>query len=178
MASRICCAKFHATKAISAWEAAIAVSSGKPIGVCKKCGEALQYRIEGIQAQDSTQKDDYFVVTRAIRLGPKMLVGESYDAFLLVLRHNRDGAERIMPTYWSYGKDTAQRGGQFPPVLSLEEWKSLFRRLDATFDKLEDRIRVRAYELYERRGKCPGGALDDWLRAEAELTGWELLRAA
>ncbi|MGH9617866.1 MAG: DUF2934 domain-containing protein [Acidobacteriaceae bacterium] len=178
MASRICCEKYHATKAISAREAAIALSSGKPIGVCSKCGEALQYRIEGVQAQYSARKDDYFVVTGAIRLGPKMLGGESYDAFLLVLRHSANGAEGIMPTYWSYGKDTAQRGGQFPPLLSLEEWKSLFRRLDATFDKLEDRIRVRAYELYEHRGKSPGGALDDWLRAEAELTGWELLRAA
>ncbi|MGH9685944.1 MAG: DUF2934 domain-containing protein [Candidatus Acidiferrales bacterium] len=178
MPSRICCANNHATKAVSPWEAAVALSSEEPIGVCKKCGELLQYRIEGVRALDSGRKGDYFVVTRSIRLRPKLLAGESYDPFLLVLRHKESGAEGIMPAYWSYGKGTAQRGGQFSPLLSVQEWKSLFRRLDATFDKLEERIKSRAYELYERRGKTPGRALEDWLQAEAELTGWEMLRAA
>jgi|HubBroStandDraft_5_1064220.scaffolds.fasta_scaffold447149_1 hypothetical protein len=31
-------------------------------------------------------------------------------------------------------------------------------------------IQVRAYELYEQRGKEHGRDLDDWLQAEAELT--------
>jgi hypothetical protein len=45
----------------------------------------------------------------------------------------------------------------------------LFRQLDTDFDTKE-RIRLRAYEIYEQRGKTEGHALDDWLRAEAELT--------
>jgi hypothetical protein len=36
---------------------------------------------------------------------------------------------------------------------------------------LEEKIRVRAYELYERRGRIDGFALDDWLQAEAEIRG-------
>ena len=34
---------------------------------------------------------------------------------------------------------------------------------------LEQAIRQRAYELYVKRGRTPGHALDDWLEAEAEL---------
>jgi hypothetical protein len=34
---------------------------------------------------------------------------------------------------------------------------------------LEQAIRQRAYELYIKRGKSPGHALDDWLEAEAEV---------
>lgn len=34
----------------------------------------------------------------------------------------------------------------------------------------EEMIRIRAYALYEERGKEDGHDLDDWLRAEAELT--------
>ena len=34
---------------------------------------------------------------------------------------------------------------------------------------LEQAIRLRAYELYIKRGKTPGHDLDDWLQAEAEL---------
>jgi len=34
---------------------------------------------------------------------------------------------------------------------------------------LEQAIRQRAYELYIKRGKVPGHAVDDWLEAEAEL---------
>jgi hypothetical protein len=36
---------------------------------------------------------------------------------------------------------------------------------------LEEKIRLRAYTLYEERGKEDGRDVDDWLRAEAELTG-------
>ncbi len=35
--------------------------------------------------------------------------------------------------------------------------------------ELEQQIRVRAQELYEAGGKKDGQALDDWLRAEAEI---------
>ena len=34
---------------------------------------------------------------------------------------------------------------------------------------LEDRIRARAYQLYEERGRLEGHALEDWLKAETEL---------
>jgi len=178
MAAKICCPNNHATKAISAWEAAVALSAGKSVGVCKKCGKELQYRFEDSYAGESRTKRNHFVVARAIRLGAKMLGGESYDPFLLVLRDAQNGAERVLPTYWSYGRDGAQRGGQSAPLLSLAEWKSLFRHLDETFERLEDRIRVRAYEIYERRGGASGHAVDDWLQAEAELTGRHSLQAA
>ena len=35
----------------------------------------------------------------------------------------------------------------------------------------EELIRQRAYSLYEQRGCQDGHALDDWLRAEAEIYG-------
>jgi len=35
---------------------------------------------------------------------------------------------------------------------------------------LEEKIRLRAYALYEERGREDGHDIDDWLRAEAELT--------
>jgi hypothetical protein len=34
---------------------------------------------------------------------------------------------------------------------------------------LEEKIRLRAYTLYEERGRADGHDVDDWLRAEAEL---------
>lgn len=37
--------------------------------------------------------------------------------------------------------------------------------------ELEEQIRARAYEIYEQRGKNEGHDVDDWLQAEAELTG-------
>jgi Protein of unknown function (DUF2934) len=37
--------------------------------------------------------------------------------------------------------------------------------------QLEERIRSRAYELYEERGRGEGRALDDWLEAKAEVLG-------
>jgi len=36
---------------------------------------------------------------------------------------------------------------------------------------LEERMRLRAYELNEARGREDGRALDDWLQAEADFLG-------
>ena len=33
----------------------------------------------------------------------------------------------------------------------------------------EERVRLKAYELYERRGGTGGHADDDWIRAQAEV---------
>jgi len=42
---------------------------------------------------------------------------------------------------------------------------------------VREQIARRAYELYEARGREDGHDLDDWLRAEAEITG-EAAKAA
>ena len=44
------------------------------------------------------------------------------------------------------------------------------RKPDLASD-IEERIRQRAFELYEQRGRVNGFALDDWLRAEADIRG-------
>ncbi|MBS1851483.1 MAG: DUF2934 domain-containing protein [Acidobacteria bacterium] len=36
--------------------------------------------------------------------------------------------------------------------------------------ELEQQIRTRAYELYEERGRTDGHDMNDWLRAESEVT--------
>lgn len=177
MPSRICCPDDHVTKGISTHDAAISVAEGRAIGACKKCGKQLQYRIDYALPGDISEKLRGFEVTRAIRLGTRQTGTEGYDPFLLVLRQLETGKERILPTFWTDG-ETAQRGGQFPPLLTFEEWKTLFRRLDARFDEMEERIRIRAYELYEKRGRREGSALADWLQAEAELAEQVILGVA
>jgi Protein of unknown function (DUF2934) len=47
----------------------------------------------------------------------------------------------------------------------------------AVEDNLEQ-IRTRAYELYEARGREEGHDLEDWLEAEAEITGTAVTSAA
>ena len=42
-------------------------------------------------------------------------------------------------------------------------------RGDETPAEVQEQIRQRAYELFEKRGCEDGHALDDWLQAEAEI---------
>ncbi len=37
-------------------------------------------------------------------------------------------------------------------------------------EQSREKIRQRAYELYELRGREDGGDFDDWLKAESEIT--------
>ena len=41
----------------------------------------------------------------------------------------------------------------------------------AAEDNREEQIRTRAYELYEARNRGDGHDVEDWLEAEAEITG-------
>jgi hypothetical protein len=50
--------------------------------------------------------------------------------------------------------------------------------LEVGAEELQDRIRERAFELYEQRGCQDGRELDDWLQAEAETTRQEVATAA
>jgi hypothetical protein len=43
---------------------------------------------------------------------------------------------------------------------------------------VEDEIRRRAYELYEQRGREDGHEVEDWLRAEEEVTQKQSRRVA
>ena len=45
-------------------------------------------------------------------------------------------------------------------------------------EETQEQIRQRAYELYEARGKGDGHELDDWLKAESEVTGKAKVMAA
>jgi hypothetical protein len=55
---------------------------------------------------------------------------------------------------------------------------STFGRTAAETDR-EEQIQRRAYELYEARGREDGHDLENWLEAEAEITGGtEMTQAA
>jgi hypothetical protein len=49
------------------------------------------------------------------------------------------------------------------PLLPMETEKTKY------YADLEEGVRRRAYELYERRGKEDGHDVDDWLQAESEV---------
>ena len=42
---------------------------------------------------------------------------------------------------------------------------------DLCTEDIQEKIRKRAYELYELRGGEEGRDVDDWLKAESEVTG-------
>jgi hypothetical protein len=56
--------------------------------------------------------------------------------------------------------------------------KDAFARVVPRFDAgLESKIRERAYQLYEVRGRDPGKDEQDWLQAEHEILDQRLLDA-
>lgn len=177
MPSRISCPQGHTTRKITARDAAISLSENRAVGACEKCGKPLQYQLDHISSNDATGKQHTYKVARAVRLRTRPTKNEKYDPFLLLLRDIETGAEQILPVFWMQG-EIGQRGGALSPALTLEEWKALFQRMDANFVGLEERIRLRAYELYELRGREDGYALDDWLQAQAEISGQGVLPAA
>ena len=54
-------------------------------------------------------------------------------------------------------------------ITNVEPNGSIGKALIAEFDHLMQRVRNRAYDLFEKRGHKHGADLEDWLRAEEEL---------
>ena len=50
--------------------------------------------------------------------------------------------------------------------------------LDGNYEPLQDRIRTRAYELYQERGAMDGHDVEDWVQAEEEVHRQEHLHRA
>ena len=46
--------------------------------------------------------------------------------------------------------------------------QTIYQTLES--NELQEKIRLRAYALYEQRGREDGHDLEDWLRAESEVT--------
>jgi len=53
-------------------------------------------------------------------------------------------------------------------ILHMPKFKADRNPAIAQISDVQDRIRSRAFELYEERGREDGHELDDWLQAEAE----------
>ena len=64
------------------------------------------------------------------------------------------------------------------PMASHGTKKSTVPTTTKLDSSLEEEIRCRAYQLYEERGREDGHDLDDWLNAEAEITGTRVNVAA
>jgi hypothetical protein len=74
-------------------------------------------------------------------------------------------------------EDVTQAAAQLKgEATSLTEPRTLTVQLDA---EIQEQIRVRAFGIFEQRGREEGHDLDDWLQAEAELTAeqWRVLAA-
>jgi len=63
------------------------------------------------------------------------------------------------------------------PAIGRTKEKSSVERKPATREdsNLQTRIAQRAYELYVQRGYEPGGAEEDWFRAEREILGERII---
>jgi Protein of unknown function (DUF2934) len=48
---------------------------------------------------------------------------------------------------------------------------STMAKTQPTEPLLEHEIRLRAYDLYEQRGRMDGHSVEDWLHAEAQILG-------
>lgn len=71
---------------------------------------------------------------------------------------NRDEAPAPAPTLDEPGHRSATGQGIPAPTISATEGLS------------HDRIAARAYELWKARGRTDGSDLEDWLKAETELS--------
>jgi hypothetical protein len=109
-------------------DAAIALSKGHP-PLCVKCGRRLHIYFQFAFANAKGEKNCYDVI-RIARLYTRTVRKDGYDPFLFQLQHLDDHTNvQVWPVFWAPDKKGRMRWGQFPPLLSKQDWKNLFRKL-------------------------------------------------
>lgn len=125
------CDHRHRSKA-RLYEAALVLSRGEALPECK-CGEAVRYYMDFQFANEKKEPLDTvqtYKVLRVARLYSR-LRPDGYDPFLFLLQHEDNARDKkVWPIFWAPDKKGKIRGGQFPPLLSSQDWKRLFRKLE------------------------------------------------
>jgi hypothetical protein len=62
-----------------------------------------------------------------------------------------------------------ERNKAMKPTAEIPKSISKTRPVEEPAIQVEDKIRKRAYELYEKRGRIDGNDINDWLQAECEV---------
>jgi Protein of unknown function (DUF2934) len=85
-------------------------------------------------------------------------------------------ASTVTPIDASKGGEKYSRVQQSTDILAVEQKSSEHKTLEhksadhkAAHHEIAEQIRVRAYELFEQRGRYEGHDHEDWVRAEAEI---------
>jgi hypothetical protein len=126
MPSWLECDNEHLGKALRR-SAAIALSRGHALR-CLRCGKPFRYYWEFTFANVKGEKNCYEVIRTARLYTHRRKDG--FDPFLFLLRHCDDPKNvKVLPVFWAPGKRGNTRWGQFPPLLSMQDWKKLLRKL-------------------------------------------------
>jgi len=109
------------------YDAAIALSKSRPPR-CRRCGKPFHYYVEHRYANVKGEKNCYEAIQIVrINMRPRM---DRFDPFLLRLQHCDDPKNiKLLPIFWAPDKTGRIRVGQFPPLLSPQDWKNAFRKL-------------------------------------------------
>jgi hypothetical protein len=80
-------------------------------------------------------------------------------------------ASTVTPIDASKGGEKYSRVQQSTDILAVEQKIPEHKSADhkAAHHEIAEQIRIRAYELFEQRGRHEGHDHEDWVRAEAEI---------
>lgn len=87
------------------------------------------------------------------------------------LKHGGNNASPLPPSPPSAPLATVSKTGEESRMKKRKVNASKATEQAKSPEQVQQKIRLRAYELYEQRGSQHGGDFDDWLTAEAEVDG-------
>ena len=123
MPSVVVCDQGHG--GFSCREAAILLAKSGSLGSCQRkgCGARRRYLLTQEYPGKGSAK---FELERVVRLyTDEEAAGEGYDPMLFLLRRQVADECRIWLFYWTLNRHGAWHVGQFPPLLSLDEFRRL-----------------------------------------------------
>jgi hypothetical protein len=112
-------------------DAAIELSQNGSLLTCSRCGKPRHYFVS--QFYPRYEETHEYELEKVVRIySPEDAEAEGYDPMIFLLRHQKSGDKVLWPFYWVKDKRGKWGGGQFPPMLHVEEFKMAIKKLEGS----------------------------------------------
>ncbi len=126
MASQIVCDNGHRDYS-GCRKAARVISQNGVLKPCQRCGSNRRY----VVSHEYGKVTVHYEVVKVFALrSPSQAEEEGYDPMVFLMKNLKSGEKIVWPYYWKKARNGKWANGQFPPLLSIEELKTVIKHLD------------------------------------------------
>lgn len=132
MATRVECDNGHPQPG-TCRKAARELAERGSLGRCSRCGQSKHYIVSHYYPYDKLNVE-YEVINVYAVLPSEQAEREGWEPMVFLMKNRQSGDRIVWSYYWTKDRHGRWRNGQFPPLLTIKDLRSVVERFGLTLD--------------------------------------------